>query len=149
MMPWFVINKENRKMFKVAASLACLASWASAQDLIETIALDQGFNYWVLDNFGRKLAPGAQVRFSVEGNPTTGYTWHHEEGASNGAFSVTSDFVSSDSELVGAPGTYYYTVTAGDVEGINGDFHIWYGRDSDGGIENAEKEYKFNIYVEA
>ena len=41
---------------------------------------------------GIPLQNGELIRFSVSGNPSTGYSWNLTEGADNGAFAVTSTF---------------------------------------------------------
>ena len=54
----------------------------------------------------------------MRGNPTTGYTWNVDDAATNGAFTVATQYISDtqkhqvDIPLMGAGGTYYFTLEA-------------------------------------
>ena len=61
------------------------------------------------------------MRFSVLGNPTTGYQWHYNDSENNKLFHVERNYVQDVIEgcehCVGVGGTYYFTVTASDSIG--------------------------------
>ena len=96
-------------MFKYATiTLSCvLAALSNAQSMptsdsteepgLLTIDLnllsESGITYF--KEFGVTLTGGKEIRFSVGGNPTTGYQWTYCKDCTNGAFTVEEDYVSS------------------------------------------------------
>ena len=76
-----------------------------------------------LDSFDKKALASLQskgleidvddyLRFSVKGNPTTGFMWENIEDAANGLFEVCGDY-EMDANLdyyTGVGGTFYFTL---------------------------------------
>ena len=69
------------------------------------------------------------IRLQVAGNPTTGYQWVFDEEMTNGAFTVTKDYVQNDAPpmMVGVGGMYYFTIEAGPTE-AHGTISLGYKR---------------------
>ena len=95
---------------------------------IDLSRLDEA-NMSQLSQTGVPMQVGDSLTFSVRGNPTTGYTWNVRDEAANGVFSVEKTYKvdEADPSYTGVPGTYYFTLTAGNAAG-SGDFSIWHGR---------------------
>ena len=51
-----------------------------------------------LQQDGIPLKAGESMRFTVRGNPTTGYQWMVDENATNGAFTIDKTYKIDDSE---------------------------------------------------
>ena len=47
---------------------------------------------FVIDN-GLTMAVGASVTFSIQENPTTGYSWQLDQESANGVFDMTADYI--------------------------------------------------------
>ena len=115
-------------MLKFTTILATAATCAYAKNL--SGEAQDNVPTWSLNNLsdaqaiefgtnGREVSVGQAVRFSVRGNPTTGYVWRSlnldkETGiASDGITSVTRSYVMDEipeEGWVGVGGTYYFTV---------------------------------------
>ena len=96
-------------MFKYATvTLSCvLAALSNAENVpttdsaeepgLLTIDLDlldtASENYF--KEFGVTLTDGKEIRFSVGGNPTTGFMWTHSKDCTNGAFTVEEAYHSN------------------------------------------------------
>ena len=68
----------------------CLQARAEQQSNIKMLNLDDES---ILDNLksqGYTLHKDSPVKFSVRGNPTTGYTWNVDKEATKDAFSVST-----------------------------------------------------------
>ena len=80
------------------------------------------------------------MRFTADGNPTTGYTWNLVEDP-NGAFTVVKTYKSAPRQpheeyYTGMGGTFYFTVTGSTNGPAEGEFLVWHGREWEG-IENS------------
>ena len=122
-----------------ADSMAIIGETATAVEAetdsnltIDLSRLDES-NMSQLSQTGVPMKAGDSLTFSVRGNPTTGYTWNVREEAANGLFSVEESYKvdEADPSFTGVPGTYYFTLTAGNAAG-SGDFSIWNGRTWEG-----------------
>ncbi len=67
----------------------CLQAMAE-QSSIKMLNLDDESVLENLKNQGYTLHRESPVKFSVRGNPTTGYTWNVDKEATNDAFSVST-----------------------------------------------------------
>ena len=70
-----------------------------------------------LETNGLTLEMGKPIKLSVIGNPTTGYTWNVNKAKTNGLFTVKKQYKTSAMDrasdgmpLIGAGGTYYFTL---------------------------------------
>ena len=83
---------------------------------LDQLTFDQ-LDMWTTQ--GIKIERGQTVRLATHGNPTTGYTWHHEtmEGVEK-PWEVEICYVQDVDEwcqdCYGIGGTYYFYITGGD-----------------------------------
>ena len=157
-------------MLRFAAVATCMLGAlvaADSQDFnmvptseTETVAVDQGVFTVDLGNtraveafkeMGITIEQGKSVRFSVQGNPTTGYEWTWDPTVANGAFTVTTDYVmdiiTPDQEgYTGIGGTYYFTVEATANGENQGTLKLYEGRSWEN-INEAIMTYEFNVTV--
>ena len=84
-------------------------------DLRETEALH------LLNSEGLKLRQNQKMQFLLPENPSTGFTWQLDTGASNGLWAAEEEYSESNvvpgRRLVGAPGVKKITLTTGDQLG--------------------------------
>ena len=142
-------------MLRLASVLAMSAALAIASDaeVVATHNLDlmPSAELAQILALGIELEQGQAVRFSVSGNPTTGYSWNLNEAADHDdVFSVSmsyeTDVPPEGGEFwTGIGGTYYWTVEAGDEAG-EGVFHIWHGQKWSG-AERAIYQFEIPIHV--
>ena len=94
------------------------------------------------------------MRFSVRGNPTTGYMWEVNEEATKGAFTVERDYIKDpigegEESSTGVGGTFFFTLTAGDsVPDEDVFFQIGYMRNWETeNVDDAEWKIKLPIHL--
>ena len=92
------------------------SEWDSVPTHVMTVELDS-FDKKALASFQSKgvgIYVNGYLRFSVAGNPTTGFMWENIEDASNGLFEVCGDYKmdTNPEEFLGVGGTFYFTLKA-------------------------------------
>ena len=86
-------------MLRFTAALALAVATADAQNFladstpVKTVNLGNYIALATLTMSGTYVEQGNSVRFSIKGNPTTGYEWFLVEDAANGAFEVEQTYV--------------------------------------------------------
>ena len=140
--------------FAIVLSSAFAATCAASQlptdqddNLITTIFLDEynQLQLAVLIAAGFFVERDDSLRLALIGNPTTGYEWSVNEDNTNGAFTVTKEYVQDEvpEGFTGVGGMYYFTIEAGSEIG-DGSIGLTYSRADD---LNATKQFEFPVHI--
>ena len=133
-------NNISRRDYKMAARKLYIQMKKTSEEnegqlIIDLDLLDSDVK-GIFETNGFTIPSGETLTFKVSGNPTTGYEWHFQEEATEGAFDVVENYTMDPIEeyqkgYTGIGGTYTWTLTANeDAEvGDLGVFRIAESRD--------------------